>query len=92
MPGGFFVSDDTLTPAERTMRARKAVHVSWSRTADRAARTAPARAAMLAKFEREVDPDGVLHPDERAKRAESAKRAYYADLAMKSVRARRRRA
>lgn len=46
----------------------------------------------MARFEREVDPDGVLDPCERAKRAESARQAYYAKLAYQSARARRERA
>lgn len=44
----------------------------------------------MAKFEREVDPDGVLPPDERARRAEHKRRAYFQRLALKSARARRR--
>jgi hypothetical protein len=47
--------------------------------------------AMLAKFEREVDPDGALLPAERAKRAENARKAHYKRMALKSVEARRRR-
>ena len=50
--------------------------VRWSRTTDRRAATAPARAAFLARFEREVDPDGTLDPIVRATLAESAKKAY----------------
>jgi hypothetical protein len=46
--------------------------------------------ALLAKFEREVDPDNRLTPAERAKRAENARKAYYANLALKSAQARRR--
>lgn len=46
---------------------------------------------MLARFEREVDPDGKLPPEIRARRADFAKRAYFAKLAMKSSRARRER-
>lgn len=40
-------------------------------------------------FEREVDPDGTLPPVERGKRAESARRAHYLRLALRSARARR---
>lgn len=52
--------------------------------------TGPARKAFLARFEREVDPDGVLDPDERARRAEYAKKAYFLRL-ITSRHARRRR-
>lgn len=53
--------------------------------------TAKARAAFLMRFETEVDPDGVLDPSERSRRAQAARSAYFARLALKSARARRRR-
>lgn len=70
------------------VNGRIGAHVSWSRTEDRTARTAPAREAFLARFEREVDPDGVLSPAERRTRAEHAKRAYMQRLAKSSARTR----
>lgn len=81
-----------LTPSERKLRAEIAAHESWARTEDRPARTAKARKALLDKFEKEVDPEGVLTPAERATRAEHARKAYFARLALKSAQARRRRA
>ncbi len=69
---------------------RIAAEISWSRTADRNARTRPAREAFLKRFDREVDPDGTLPPDERRRRAEHALRAYMLRLAMSAVRARRK--
>jgi hypothetical protein len=45
----------------------------------------------MGRFERQVDPDGVLSPVERARRADNAKRAYFAELALKSSKARARR-
>ena len=72
------------------MRATIASHESWARTDDRAARTAPGRKAMLDRFEREVDPDGVLTPAERNRRATHARKAYFARLALKSAQSRRR--
>ena len=54
--------------------------------------TAAARAAFLAGFERAVDPDGSLDPEERSRRARAAKRAYFQRLALLSVRARRAKA
>lgn len=80
----------SLSPSERALRSRIAAHRSWALTADPSARTAPARAASMARFEREVDPDGTLAPADRARRAESAKKAYFASLALKSAVARRR--
>lgn len=82
----------SLTPAQRALRARLAAHVSWARTSDRSARTAPARLASLARFEALVDPDGVLSAGERAARAESARRAYFVGLALRSSRVRAGRA
>ncbi len=66
-----------------------AAQVSWSRTTDRSARTRPARQAFLGRFEREVDPNGVLPPAERSRRAQHALRAYMLRLAKRSVVARR---
>lgn len=80
-----------LSEEERTLRAQIAAHESWARTTDRSARTAPARKAMLDKFEHQVDPDGALPPAERAKRAEHARKAHFLKLALKSAKARRRR-
>jgi hypothetical protein len=77
--------------AIRSQIGRIGAHSSWAKTKDRAARTAPARKAMLDKFEREVDPNHEVPAAERAKRVESAKKAYYARLALKSAQARRRR-
>ncbi len=80
------------TTTERALIARLAAHESWAKTADRSARTAPARAALLSKFEREVDPGGVLPPAERALRAEHARKAHFSRLALRSAQARRARA
>ncbi len=52
--------------------------LSWSRTYDRSARTRAAREKFLQRFEREVDPDGKLPPDERRRRAERAVSAHAA--------------
>ena len=45
---------------------------------------------MLDRFEREVDPDGVLSPEERARRAGHARKAYFTRLALQSAKARRK--
>jgi len=47
-------------------------------------------AAFRAKFERDVDQDGILPPAERARRAEAARKLYFAKLALKSAKARAR--
>lgn len=78
-----------MDEVERRLRASIAAHESWAHTPDRSARTAPARAALLARFEAQVDPDRLLPASERVKRAEHARRAYFQRLALKSARARR---
>lgn len=73
----------SLTPGELTLRAQLAAHTSWAKTTDRSARTANARRALENKFLAEADGD--------PQRAESLRKAYYARLALKSAKARRRR-
>ena len=80
-----------LTPGMRRSRAQAAAFTSWANTADRTARTAPATAASMARFEVLVDPLGELTPEERARRAESARKAHMARLAFLSAKARRAR-
>lgn len=82
---------ESLTPAERRLRAQVAAHTSWANTADRTARTAAATAASMARFEVLVDPLGELTPEERARRAESARKAHMARLALASAKVRRAR-
>ena len=53
--------------------------------------TKPARDGFLAKFEREVDPNNELTPQERHKRAEHARKAHMQRMALKSAQTRRRR-
>lgn len=79
-----------LTPRQRTRRARIAAHVSWSNTADRKGRTEPATKSFLARFERQVDPLGVLSVEVRQKMALHARRAYMMQLAERSAKTRKR--
>lgn len=81
-----------LTDEQRSLYARIGAHKSWANTTDRTARTQPARDAAMARFEKQVDPDGVLDPAERARRAEHARKAHMLELTAKSVAARRRKA
>lgn len=76
-----------LSPAERTQRARIA---ALALHAQGGTSTSAATAASMARFEREVDPDGALTPEERARRADFAKRRYFASLAYKASRKRSR--
>lgn len=80
-----------LSPSERTLRARLAAQTKWAH-ADGVAGTQAARDTFRASFEIAVDPDRKLPPTERARRAESARKAHFTRLALKSAQARRKRA
>lgn len=82
----------TLTPSERKLRGVIAVNESWANTADRAARTQPARDALLAKFAAEIDPTGILDPAERQRRAQHAFKAHMARLSFLASKAKRAKA
>jgi hypothetical protein len=77
---------------ERSLISRIAAHSSWAMTDDRRARTAPGRRAFFDTFERLVDPEGSLPPSERARRAESARKAHFLAMARRSADTRRRKA
>lgn len=77
-----------LPPKLRSAINTVNAHKSWAKTPNRTARTAAGRAAALDRFEKQVDPDGVLDPVERAKRAENAKTAFFREIALKSAAAR----
>lgn len=79
--------DSGLSPSERKLRARAA---AYALHAQGGTSTAAGTAAFLARFEREVDPEGKLTPAERTRRATFARRSYMARLALRSARARRR--
>lgn len=70
----------------RSDAASVAANTRWAFEPDRRAATAAATAGFRAKFEKQVDPDGVLPAEERAKRADNLMRAH-----MARIRARRRR-
>lgn len=79
-----------FSPGERSLHARLAAHSLHAKVTDPSAHTAPARQAFLDRFEREVDPDGTLPPADRARRAEHARKAHFARLALASAKARRK--
>jgi hypothetical protein len=76
-----------LTPAQRKLRAQIAANTRWSRE-DPAPTAARGHAGLLARFEREIDPDGTLSPQERARRTRAALRAHMKRLALRSSQAR----
>jgi hypothetical protein len=75
--------------SDRTQIAKIAANTRWANEPDRSAATQPARDGLARKFEDLVDPDRTLSPAERAMRAESARRAHFQRLALKSAQARR---
>jgi hypothetical protein len=78
----------SLTREQKSLRGRIGALRQWSQTPDRAAHTAPARAAFLSRVEREVDPDGELDPDTRAELAAYRRKEYFTRLAFASAKAR----
>jgi hypothetical protein len=75
----------TLTPAQRSLHSRIAAAESWAATADRSARTAPARQALRDRFVRLArERFGDLPEAELVVRAEQLRKAHYARLAFKS--------
>lgn len=78
------------SPSERFLRARLAAHRLHA-LHDSKELTRPARAAFEQRFYDEVDPDRSLPEVERRRRAEHAKKAYFIELSIKSVQARKAR-
>lgn len=75
----------TFSHPELSEAARVLSNRSWAKTTDRSARTAPARAARQKKFYDAVDPDRVLEPLERERRAEAARTEYYRNIGAKGA-------
>lgn len=81
----------SLTPWEAALRGRIGAYALHARH-DTRETTRNARVAFLARFLDEVDPDRTLPEPERLRRAEAARKAYFARLALKSARTRAARA
>jgi hypothetical protein len=82
----------TLTPEQRTLRARLAAHESWSNTENRSARTKAGHRASPASveyWEPRVDPEGALTPEARRAAAKSKRDAYMTRLEFNASRARK---
>src|SRR4051794_21012454 len=86
--GGRRMSNNPLTPAQRSARARIAAHTRWAKEPDRLAATAPGRNAAFQKLLDEVDPERALPEDERLKRARNAQKAQLERIRLASSRAR----
>ncbi len=78
-----------LTPEERSIQARAAAHRMHALHGSQV--TVAGRRASMERFEKQVDPEGVLDPAERARRAAHLKKAFYLTLSLKSAQARRAR-
>ncbi len=70
------------------LRSKIAANERWSTVSDRTEATEPARQAFLARFEAQVDPNGELDGETRARLAENARSAYFQRLALASAKAR----
>jgi hypothetical protein len=81
---GATLTATSATSAAASLLGRIGAHTKWANTQDRTAATAPARAALEAKFLTEADGDPV--------RAASLRKAYFARLSLASAKARRARA
>lgn len=76
-----------MTPAERSLRARIAAHTLHAKR-DPKELTKAGRERFLSRFDVLVDPDGVLDPAERERRAKHARSAHFCRLALASSRER----
>lgn len=75
--------------SERSLRARIGAHALHAHGGyDSRELTAPARAAFLDRFARQVDPENILSEAERDRRAAHARKAYMLGLSLKSAKAR----
>ena len=74
------------TPAQRRAAAQVAAHTRWANEEDRKAAMQPALRGQELRFAREVDPDGVLTPEELATRIENAKAAHMARMRLARAR------
>lgn len=77
----------------QSLRGRKGAHAMHSRHDSRAV-SQPARDASPGSdryWEEQVDPEGLLDPKERTRRASHAKKSYFAGLALASAKVRRAR-
>ena len=77
-------------PGEMALRGRIG-GLALAASADPREYTRLARKAFMSRFEREVDPNATLPSHERRRRAEAAKKAHFARMALRSAKVRRQR-
>jgi hypothetical protein len=78
----------TFDPEDMRLRGRLGAFTTLSRH-DPKVLTAKARKRFLQRFLDEVDPRSELPAEERERRAQYASKRYFAELALRSARARR---
>ena len=81
-----------LTEAERKLRATAAAYARWAGTPDPEGRrkaTEPGRRAALDYWNTKADPECILTPEVRRKRAEALRLQHMAAIALASSKARR---
>lgn len=79
-----------VSHGERVLLGRLGAYTMLSRNDPREV-TRAAREVFVSKFERDVDPEGVLPLEERLRRADMARKAHFIRLALMSAQARRKR-
>lgn len=79
-----------MTPEERSLRGRIGAHAQHAKHPIEKT-TAAGLAAAFSRFEKEVDPEGVLDPKERRRRANHAQREHMLRISLLSAKARKRR-
>jgi hypothetical protein len=79
-----------MTPEQRRLRAKIAANIRWSKPMARADQADAARAAIFARLERQVDPQGRLSPAERDVLVRAAARVLSNRLVAARVRKRMR--
>jgi len=70
----------SLSPEQRSLRASGAAYARWAKHDPREAM----QHVRDGRWEREVDPEGLLPPAERKRRAEAAMRAHMQFMALES--------
>ncbi len=80
-----------LTAPERSLRGAVAADTRWAHTSKAERQRAAQRGqdGLIARLKAEIDPNGVLEPDELAMRVENLRRAHMKRLALASAKARR---
>ena len=77
---------ESLTPAQRSLRARTASFASWANTPDPKARGRRGYATRFRRYEDQVDPERVLPEEERYRMAKAAEKAHMASISLKRLR------